>query len=61
MILARRRNGATDLDKRLLAVSLDALGIGTIERKTGEELRRHATATTGIEEVATGACSCALW
>ena len=35
--------------QRRLAVALDALGVGAVERQAGEELGRHAAAAAGVE------------
>ena len=35
--------------QRRLAVALDALGVGPVERQAGEELGRHAAAAAGVE------------
>ena len=34
--------------ERLLAVPLHALGVGSVQREAGEELRRHAAAAAAV-------------
>src|SRR5581483_9580927 len=41
--------------ERRLTVALDAFGVGTVERQTGEELRCHASAATTVVMTATAA------
>ena len=38
-----------DISEEVLAVTADALGIGSIERQSGEEFCRHASALACIE------------
>src|SRR6266568_8455180 len=48
MITERTRRGPGDRGERGLAVALDALRVGAVERQPGEELGRHAPAAAGV-------------
>src|SRR6266567_582457 len=48
MVTERARRGPGDRGERALAVTLDALRVGAVERQPGEELGRHAPAAARV-------------
>src|SRR5215212_615905 len=53
-VVGRRSGQRTQLagGQQSLAMSQHALGVGSVQRKSGEELRGHAAAAAGVKEAA---------
>src|SRR4051812_5196094 len=57
---ARHRRARSRAHERELAVPLDALGVGAVERQPGEELGGHAPTLARVVRAARSARACGL-